>query len=169
MIYTQHGELPETALLASLGCGNPTALAALKDGDTVLDLGSGGGIDLLLAARRFLLEARPYGLDMTDAMLEVAERNRQEAGIENVRFLRGVIEAIRLPTNEVDVVISNCAAAAATSQSQAVSRSSASASKAGKSACSVLTVICRARPAIQMTNAIAAMIRIVPLTTRSPR
>src|SRR5579872_6104152 len=102
------GELPITASLASLGCGNPTALAELKAGEKVLDLGSGGGIDVLLSARRVGPTGFAYGLDMTDAMLEVAERNRQEAGIENVRFLRGVIEAIPLPANEVDVVISNC-------------------------------------------------------------
>src|SRR5947209_13526794 len=102
------GELPVAAALASLGCGNPTALAELRPGEKVLDLGSGGGIDVLLSARRVGSTGFAYGLDMTDAMLEAAERNRQEAGIENVRFLRGVIEAIPLPTNEVDVVISNC-------------------------------------------------------------
>src|SRR5947199_6137007 len=105
---TELGELPLAAALASLGCGNPTALAELRPGEKVLDLGSGGGIDVLLSARRVGPTGFAYGLDMTDAMLEAAERNRQEAGIENVRFLRGVIEAIPLPTNEVDVVISNC-------------------------------------------------------------
>ena len=102
------GELPLAAALASLGCGNPTALAALKPGEKVLDLGSGGGIDVLLSARRVGPTGFAYGLDMTDAMLELAERNRAEAGVENVRFLKGVIEAIPLPTNSVDVVISNC-------------------------------------------------------------
>jgi SAM-dependent methyltransferase len=102
------GELPLTAALASLGCGNPTALAELKPGERVLDLGSGGGIDVLLSARRVGLTGFVYGLDMTDAMLELAERNRIEAGIENVRFLKGVIEDIPLPANAVDVVISNC-------------------------------------------------------------
>ncbi len=102
------GTLPVAAVLASLGCGNPTALSDLRPGEKVLDLGSGGGIDVLLSARRVGPTGFAYGLDMTDAMLEAAERNRQEAGIENVRFLRGVIEAIPLPTNEVDVVISNC-------------------------------------------------------------
>ncbi len=102
------GELPLTAALASLGCGNPTALAALKPGERVLDLGSGGGIDVLLSARRVGPTGFAYGLDMTDAMLELAERNRAESGVENVRFLKGVIEDIPLPPNAVDVVISNC-------------------------------------------------------------
>jgi ubiquinone/menaquinone biosynthesis C-methylase UbiE len=101
-------ELPITAALASQGCGNPTALAELKPGERVLDLGSGGGIDVLLSARRVGPTGFAYGLDMTDAMLELAERNRIEAGVENVRFLRGVIEDIPLPDNAVDVVISNC-------------------------------------------------------------
>src|SRR5438876_5783002 len=101
-------ELPVAAALASLGCGNPTALAELKPGEKVLDLGSGGGIDVLLSARRVGPTGFAYGLDMTDAMLELAERNRVEAGVENVRFLRGVIEDIPLPDNTVDVVISNC-------------------------------------------------------------
>lgn len=102
------GELPLAAALASLGCGNPTALAALKPGEKVLDLGSGGGIDVLLSARRVGPTGFAYGLDMTDAMLELAERNRAEARVENVRFLKGVIEDIPLPANAVDVVISNC-------------------------------------------------------------
>ena len=102
------GDLPVAAALASLGCGNPTAVAELKPGEKVLDLGSGGGIDVLLSARRVGPTGFAYGLDMTDAMLELAERNRVEAGIENARFLRGVIEAIPLAANEVDVVISNC-------------------------------------------------------------
>src|SRR6266700_2618120 len=102
------GALPITAALASLGCGNPTALAELKPGEKVLDLGSGGGIDVLLSARRVGPTGFAYGLDMTDAMLELAERNRVEANVENVRFLKGVIENIPLPDNAVDVVISNC-------------------------------------------------------------
>src|SRR6266699_891525 len=102
------GELPLAAALASLGCGNPTALAELKPGEKVLDLGSGGGIDVLLSARRVGPTGFAYGLDMTDAMLELAERNRAEAGIEHVRFLKGEIEHIPLPANAVDVVISNC-------------------------------------------------------------
>lgn len=109
-LYSQAelGELPMAAALASLGCGNPTALAELKAGEKVLDLGSGGGIDVLLSAKRVGPTGFAYGLDMTDAMLELAERNRAEAGVENVRFLKGVIEAIPLPENAVDVVISNC-------------------------------------------------------------
>ena len=102
------GELPTAATLASLGCGNPTALAELKPGEKVLDLGSGGGIDVLLSARRVGPTGFAYGLDMTDAMLELAERNRVEANVENVHFLKGVIENIPLPANTVDVVISNC-------------------------------------------------------------
>jgi len=102
------GELPVAAALASLGCGNPTALAELKPGERVLDLGSGGGIDVLLSARRVGPTGFAYGLDMTDAMLELAEKNCVEAGVENVRFLKGVIEEIPLPANAVDVIISNC-------------------------------------------------------------
>ncbi|MDQ2903418.1 MAG: arsenite methyltransferase [Ktedonobacteraceae bacterium] len=109
-LYTQMelGEIPVAAALASLGCGNPTALAELLPGEKVLDLGSGGGIDVLLSAKRVGPTGFAYGLDMTDPMLELAERNRQEAGIENVQFLKGIIEAIPLPENSVDVVISNC-------------------------------------------------------------
>ena len=109
-LYSQAelGTIPVAAALASLGCGNPTALAELKPGERVLDLGSGGGIDVLLSARRVGPDGFAYGLDMTDAMLELAERNRVEAGIENVRFLRGIIEDIPLPAESVDVVISNC-------------------------------------------------------------
>jgi SAM-dependent methyltransferase len=102
------GTLPMAAALASLGCGNPTALAELKPGERVLDLGSGGGIDVLLSAKRVGPTGFAYGLDMTDAMLALAEGNRAEAGVENVRFLKGMIEAIPLPDEEVDVVISNC-------------------------------------------------------------
>src|SRR5262249_38301559 len=100
--------LPGGALAASLGCGNPTALADLRPGETVLDLGSGGGIDVLLSARRVGPTGFAYGLDMTDEMLALAERNRAEAGTENVTFLKGHIEEIPLPDNTVDVVISNC-------------------------------------------------------------
>ncbi len=101
-------ELPEAARLASLGCGNPTAVADLKEGQVVLDLGSGGGIDVLLSARRVGPTGKAYGLDMTDEMLELARSNQREAGVENVEFLRGDIEAIPLPDDTVDVVISNC-------------------------------------------------------------
>lgn len=101
-------ELPSAAVLASLGCGNPTALAELKPGESVLDLGSGGGIDVLLSARRVGPTGFAYGLDMTDEMLALAEQNRQAQGVKNVKFLKGHIEQIPLPDNSVDVVISNC-------------------------------------------------------------
>lgn len=104
----QTGALPEEAVLASLGCGNPTALAALHPGETVLDLGSGGGIDVLLSARRVGPTGKAYGLDMTDEMLTLARDNQRKAGVENVEFLKGEIENIPLPDNSVDVVISNC-------------------------------------------------------------
>ena len=104
----QTGELPDTAVLASLGCGNPTALAELKPGETVLDLGSGGGIDVLLSARRVGSTGKAYGLDMTDEMLALANENKRKAGVENVEFLKGEIENIPLPDNTVDVIISNC-------------------------------------------------------------
>lgn len=100
--------IPEEAGLASLGCGNPTAVAELHDGETVLDLGSGGGIDVLLSARRVGPSGSAYGLDMTDEMLDLAQRNAAEAGVTNVRWLKGVIELIPLPDSAVDVVISNC-------------------------------------------------------------
>jgi SAM-dependent methyltransferase len=100
--------LPATAVSASLGCGNPTALTVLEPGETVLDLGSGGGIDVLLSARRVGPEGKAYGLDMTDEMLELARRNQREAGATNVEFLKGTIESIPLPDASVDVVISNC-------------------------------------------------------------
>jgi arsenite methyltransferase len=104
----QRGELPEAAALASLGCGNPTAVADLHEGETVLDLGSGGGIDVILSARRVGPTGVAYGLDMTDEMLALARRNAQEAGTTNVHFLKGEIERIPLPADSVDVVISNC-------------------------------------------------------------
>jgi arsenite methyltransferase len=100
--------LPEKAVLASLGCGNPTALAELHPGDVVLDLGSGGGIDVLLSARRVGLAGKAYGLDMTDDMLGLARENQQKARVTNAEFLKGEIEAIPLPDNSVDVIISNC-------------------------------------------------------------
>ena len=104
----QKSGLPQEAVLASLGCGNPTALAALKEGETVLDLGSGGGIDVLLSAKRVGPTGKAYGLDMTDEMLNLARKNQKRSGIENVEFLKGEIESIPLPDNSVDVVISNC-------------------------------------------------------------
>jgi arsenite methyltransferase len=104
----QTGQIPEEAVLASLGCGNPTALAKLNAGEIVLDLGSGGGIDVLLSARRVGPTGKAYGLDMTDEMLAIARENQRKAGVENVEFLKGEIESIPLPDNSVDVVISNC-------------------------------------------------------------
>lgn len=104
----QTGQIPEEALRASLGCGNPTALAMLKPGETVLDLGSGGGIDVLLSARRVGPGGKAYGLDMTDEMLALARENQRKAGVENVEFLKGEIEHIPLPDNSVDVILSNC-------------------------------------------------------------
>jgi arsenite methyltransferase len=104
----QAGKIPENALLASLGCGNPTALAKLNAGEIVLDLGSGGGIDVLLSARRVGPTGKVYGLDMTDEMLALARENQRKAGLGNVEFLKGEIENIPLPDNSVDVVISNC-------------------------------------------------------------
>ncbi len=109
-LYTgsERDGLPDAAKLASLGCGNPTAVAELHEGEVVLDLGSGGGIDVLLSARRVGTTGKAYGLDMTDEMLELARRNQREAGVENVEFLKGTIEEIPLPDESVDVVISNC-------------------------------------------------------------
>ena len=104
----QRGELPEAAALASLGCGNPTAVAELREGDVVLDLGSGGGIDVILSAKRVGPTGLAYGLDMTDEMLALARRNAAEAGIGNAIFLKGIIEEVPLPADSVDVVISNC-------------------------------------------------------------
>jgi ubiquinone/menaquinone biosynthesis C-methylase UbiE len=101
-------QLPETASTASLGCGNPVALATLSPGEVVLDLGSGGGIDVLLSARWVAPNGKAYGLDMTDEMLALAHKKQQEPGVDNVEFLKGEIEAIPLPDNHVDVVISNC-------------------------------------------------------------
>lgn len=105
---SQIGEIPEEALLASLGCGNPTALAQLNPGEIVLDLGSGGGIDVLLSARRVGPTGKAYGLDMTNEMLALANENKRKSGIQNVEFLKGEIERIPLPDNSVDVIISNC-------------------------------------------------------------
>src|SRR5450755_1613899 len=105
---SQAGQVPEEAMLASLGCGNPTALAKLSPGEVVLDLGSGGGVDVLLSAKRVGPSGKAYGLDMTDEMLALAKENKRKAGVENVEFLKGEIEHIPLPDNSVDVVISNC-------------------------------------------------------------
>jgi len=105
---SQASQIPQDAMLASLGCGNPTALANLNPGETVLDLGSGGGIDVLLSARRVGSAGKAYGLDMTDEMLALANENKRQSGLDNVEFLKGEIENIPLPDNSVDVVISNC-------------------------------------------------------------
>ncbi|HET7263392.1 MAG TPA: arsenite methyltransferase [bacterium] len=109
-LYAGHevADLPKEAVAASLGCGNPTALAELRAGEVVLDLGSGGGIDVLLSARRVGPSGRAYGLDMTDEMLALARENQRRAGLDNVEFLKGEIEQIPLPDNSVDVIISNC-------------------------------------------------------------
>jgi arsenite methyltransferase len=104
----QEGEVPDMAIKASLGCGNPTALAELKPGEIVLDLGSGGGIDVLLSARRVGPTGKAFGLDMTDEMLALAEENKAKSGLANVEFLKGEIESVPLPDNSVDVIISNC-------------------------------------------------------------
>ena len=108
MTQRRQARFPAEAMLASLGCGNPTALAKLNAGETVLDLGSGGGIDVLLSAKRVGPTGKAYGLDMTDEMLALANENKKKAGVENVEFLKGEIEHIPLPDNSVDVVISNC-------------------------------------------------------------
>jgi arsenite methyltransferase len=105
---TEAGSVPEAALQASLGCGNPTLLAKLQPGETVLDLGSGGGIDVLLSARRVGPTGKAFGLDMTDEMLALAEENKRKSGLANVEFLKGEIENIPLPDNSVDVIVSNC-------------------------------------------------------------
>src|ERR1035441_5096748 len=105
---SEKGQLPEAAVLASLGCGNPTALAELKPGETVLDLGSGGGIDVLLSAKRVGPTGKAFGLDMTDEMLALARENQKKNAVDNVEFLKGEIESIPLPDASVDVIISNC-------------------------------------------------------------
>jgi arsenite methyltransferase len=118
---SERGELPLLAVEASLGCGNPVALADLSPGEVVLDLGSGGGIDVLLSARRVAPGGKAYGLDMTDEMLELARKNREEAGIENAEFLKGEIEAVPLPDAHVDVVISNCVVNLSTDKPRVIS------------------------------------------------
>jgi arsenite methyltransferase len=116
----QSKEIPEEALLASLGCGNPTALAQLSPGEIVLDLGSGGGIDVLLSAKRVGPTGKAYGLDMTDEMLALANENKKKVGVENVEFLKGEIEHIPLPDNSVDIIISNCVINLSTDKDQVV-------------------------------------------------
>src|ERR687887_1660202 len=117
----QRGELPEAATLASLGCGNPTAVAELREGETVLDLGSGGGIDVILSAKRVGETGLVFGLDMTDEMLALARKNAAEAGVRNAIFLKGLIEEIPLPAESVDVVISNCVVNLSTDKSAVLS------------------------------------------------
>lgn len=118
---SEREELPRPAAEASLGCGNPVALAGLVPGEVVLDLGSGGGIDVLLSARRVAPGGKAYGLDMTDEMLDLARRNRAESGVENAEFLKGEIEAVPLPDGHVDVVISNCVVNLSTDKPRVVS------------------------------------------------
>jgi len=118
---TQREQLPEEAVLASLGCGNPTAVADLREGEVVLDLGSGGGIDVLLSAKRVGPTGKAYGLDMTDEMLELARSNAREAGAANVEFLKGYIEDVPLPYSSVDVVLSNCVINLSTDKPKVVS------------------------------------------------
>ena len=128
----ERAELPDAAVLASLGCGNPTAVAELREGETVLDLGSGGGIDVLLSARRVGPTGRAYGLDMTDEMLDLARRNAADAGAENVEFLKGYIEDVPLPDASVDVIISNCVINLSADKAQGV-RGDAARAPAGRS------------------------------------
>lgn len=124
-LYTvdEVSSLPDAAVLASLGCGNPTALAELEAGEVVLDLGSGGGIDVLLSARRVGPTGKAYGVDMTDEMLELARKNQREAGVKNAEFLRGTIEDVPLPDASVDVVISNCVINLSTDKSEVLRES----------------------------------------------
>ena len=119
----QTGVIPDKAVLASLGCGNPTALIDLQPGETVLDLGSGGGIDVLLSAKRVGPTGKAYGLDMTDDMLALARENQKQAGVTNVEFLKGEIENIPLPDNSVDVIISNCVINLSADKDRVLSRS----------------------------------------------
>ena len=133
---SQAGQIPEEALLASLGCGNPTALAQLNPGETVLDLGSGGGIDVLLSAKRVGPTGKAYGLDMTDEMLALANENKRKAGVDNVEFLRGEIEHIPLPDNSVDVIISNCVINLSADKDRGI-EGSLSSSQAGWTLCRV--------------------------------
>ena len=130
---SETSELPAEAVLASLGCGNPTALAELHAGEVVLDLGSGGGIDVLLSARRVGPTGKAYGLDMTDEMLALARENQRKAGVDNVEFLKGEIEDVPLPDGSVDVIISNCVINLSPTRTRCSPRRSACSSPAGAS------------------------------------
>jgi len=131
----ERGALPDSAVLASLGCGNPTAVAELREGETVLDLGSGGGIDVLLSARRVGPTGKAYGLDMTEEMLALARRNAAEVGARNVEFLRGQIEDIPLPAATVDVVISNCVFTLSTDKPRALAEAARVLRQIGRASC----------------------------------
>ena len=147
-LYTdaQTAILPADAVLASLGCGNPTALAELREGESVLDLGSGGGIDVLLSAQRVGPTGKAYGLDMTDEMLALARENQRKAGVDNVEFLQGEIESIPLPDNSVDVIISNCVINLSADKRKVLPRPSGCSSPAAGSPCPTSWSAARCRP-----------------------
>jgi len=155
----QMQDLPETAVLASLGCGNPTALADLKPGEVVLDLGCGGGIDVLLSAKRVGPTGRAYGLDMTDDMLALANENKRMAGVTNVEFLKGEIEHIPLPDNAVDVIISNCVINLSAEKDQVLREASRVLKPGGRFA--VSDVITRGEIAPEIRNSMLAWVGCV--------